>query len=142
MRKYCEIAVAFLCALPILSGCGGGGASGGSLQPGTITGYVYVPATSRTASAPPAGYIPLSDATVEFAGYSTTTNSEGFFSLSGNFGGSKGSLLITKNGYTPTRITIEPPPNQTTVVSPEGGTNLVLVPALNYPGWLKLLRCT
>ena len=95
-----------IAALPLLSGCSGGSDSTPAPTTGGLTGYVYIPAAggaptiAPTASVPPPpGIIALAGATVAFlgtsptgsvlrahlagGGASTTTDSQGHFTLAG-----------------------------------------------------------
>lgn len=115
--------------LVVLVGCGGGGGGGGggSTATGNISGYAYAPVGkgSRVAQAAPTSYEPLVGGTVTAGGISTTTNSDGYYVLTGVPTGQQ-TLTITKTDVGSLTKTVEVLAGQTIVGTAEGSTESVL----------------
>lgn len=111
----------------LLVSCGGAG--GGKVfvaNTGNVSGYVYAPVggAARNAGAP-AGYIAFQNATVSCSGKSTTTDSNGYYILTGIKTGAQ-TIFITKSGYATITKTINVTAGQTTIATEENSTEGVL----------------
>jgi hypothetical protein len=141
LRKSIFIVIALVAAL--ISGCGGGG--GGNRGTGTLSsstgnieGYVYEPVgaaratgrlvVARSANAAPAGYQPLTGATVQSAGRTTTTDANGYFLLTAVAVGTQ-TVTISKTGYQTIQIIVVVIANITIAAAPDGATTGALSPA-------------
>ena len=123
------IAFCFVLVLSIFAiyGCGGGsgGISNSNLSTGTVSGYLYARVSGRTAGAgAPAGYMPLSDATVTCAGVSTTTDSNGKYVLI-NIPAGQQTITATKSGYPTQTFTANVVTGKSTPVNDEDRKSVV-----------------
>lgn len=116
----------------VVCGCGNGGTPVvTSATTGTVTGYVYVPmgsarvAAFRTAAAAPAGYKPLSNATVTVAGTTLqdTTDPTGKYEIPNVPAGAQ-QLTITATGYASTTIDVTITAGTTTTVGGDSGSQI------------------
>jgi len=142
IKRIIPFAFLLLILVNMLAGCGGGG--GGSAiapvaQKGYIQGYVYVPVGGarvtveiplgimRAANAVPAGYAPLSGATVSCGGMSTVSNVNGYYFLPEITAGLQ-TVTISKTGYQTITINKTIISNVTVTVTQEGSTAGSLIP--------------
>ncbi len=144
-----------LCALALVSGgCGNGGLAQPPANTGSVEGAVYVPAgnpgaVGRSAlgvNAPPAGYTPLTGATVTISGstvLTTTTDQNGYFIIRPVPKGDQ-IVVINKTGYDTITTTVSVKNGQVATVGgaagiktfpSQSGTLVVLAQA---PGGLQL----
>lgn len=120
MKRLIFAVVFAVAAVVFVSGCGGGGGGGGAAAPvetGSVSGYAYAPiGGAGRAAAAPAGYQPLSGATVTCSGVTTTTNSNGYYVLTGIPVGER-TLTISKTGFGTVTRTVAVSANATTVAT-------------------------
>jgi len=116
-------------AVAIISGCGGGSGGFNGLYYGSVDGYVYAPVGGAARSADAmAGYLPLEGATVTVDIVSTTSNSSGYYSLTGISTGSGKTVTITKTGYTTATVTVTVTAGETATATGENTTEGLLTP--------------
>lgn len=124
------ISVVFAVSIAIIiSGCGNNDGAG-TAATGSVSGYVYAPigGAARVANAP-AGYQPLSGATVTCGGASTTTDGNGYYILTGVPVGANKTLTISKENYGTITQTVTVTQGQTTVAAAENSAAGVITPA-------------
>ncbi|MFC1474681.1 carboxypeptidase regulatory-like domain-containing protein [bacterium] len=130
--------VIILCMIVVVSGCGGGGAGGGwssgDVTPGddntgNVAGYVYqaVVAANRQAAARTI-LVSLENATVTIAGKTATSNSNGYYSITGVPVGTY-SLVIRATGYeTETVEDVTVSKDATTTATQQGDSTYAMTP--------------